>query len=154
MNKEITASEVYDYSRYSRDSIWEKLWNLFIVISVFFYLPFLAVWYVFLRYVVTAYGSALANGYPLTEAWSRFFSSNPRRILYPEAAEFMAKADAIVTFPVSLPGRLMEATIGLEVVGNAIGLILIVSFFSLLFIVIPYKLFSFFQSFIRGKCDR
>lgn len=154
MHNQINASDLATYAHQSPDSMGQKIWNLFLVVTCFFYLPFLLVWFVFLRYVVTAYGCALVHGYSLTDAWSNFFSRRPHQTLSDEASAFMEKADAIVLFPITLVGWIIDNTIGVEIIGMGIAAILAIAVFSLLFWTIPFKLFKFFQAIIRNTLDK
>lgn len=154
MTEQIPAKNLVQYAKHGEGSLRSRIGTTLLVAYVYFYFPFLAVWYLFLRYVVTAYGNALVQGHSLTRAWDYFFSNSPHQTLTESASAFMARCDSIVLIPLSWPMLLVDQVIDPHTMWNGIGLVLIASFFLLIFVAIPLKMFGFFQKLMRNTLDK
>jgi hypothetical protein len=147
-------SDAISYALNSDDKLWVKCLTLLASVALFFYLPFLMVWYCFLRYVVTAYGLALQQGYSSSKAWARFFSPEAHLTITPEASAFMDKADDIVLAPFMVPCNLLEHIISPSTIIGGLATVLLITLMGLIFVGIPYKLFSWFQRGVVNFFDR
>jgi hypothetical protein len=151
---QLNSNDMTRYARHSDDTNGKKALKLLVASMLYFYFTFLVVWFVFLRYVVTAYGSALQHGYALNKAWDFFFSVEAHRALTVEASIFMSNADNIVLTPITIPWNMLTSVISGETISNGIGLIFVISFFGLILVGIPVKLYGWSQKFILGVFDR
>jgi hypothetical protein len=131
---------------------WKRLWHTFFLLFFYVYLPFLGVYYVFLRWIGGAYLKAIVEGYGIEHAsdYGRFFSTDPKRIFTPEAAAFMEKMDAVVLAPLQFPLTLLDIHIGKESLTNAFAIYLLVCFAVLVFFTIPKILFTFFRGALHN----